>query len=176
MLDLQQFCSTDTFRFNLHKPFRRNGHVYATNGHILVRVADDERYEISDKIATEKVLAKLDSAKFIPAPAVNLPPKAPTQKETCTHCDGLGTQHDCLDCSCECDACEGKGTVDNRPEISTSLCGQYFALDYIRQLYDLPDLEIAPDSVEPMLFRFTGGIGALMPRRNASKTHIEIES
>jgi hypothetical protein len=36
-VDLQGFCSTDSGRQNLQKPFSRGEFTWATNGHVLIR-------------------------------------------------------------------------------------------------------------------------------------------
>lgn len=44
MIDLTPFCAdSDDPRDYLHRPIRYNGHVYGTNGHLMVRVHDDGR-------------------------------------------------------------------------------------------------------------------------------------
>lgn len=183
MIDLQQFCGADDFRPYLQKPFRRNGYVYATDGRILLRVDDDEQYSTVEKVNTERVFEKISAAVFVPAPSVNIPPKAPISERECRDCDGRGTEHDCPDCGCECDTCDGTGRIKDQPEISTSLCGHLFNVDYIRLMFTLPDLEIAPSQAQivdghsalPMFFRFAGGVGALMPLSRQYEKHVEIE-
>lgn len=180
MIDLQKFCGEDDLREQLTRPFRYKGHVYATDGWLLVRVADDEAYPSSDKIAVEKALKLDEPRSFIKAPAVDLPPEEPAETVECEDCDGRGTEHDCPDCQCDCDTCGGKGEIKKDPQISTMLAGQIFNLKYVRALYSLPELEISPNPsgsglLTPLYFRFADGVGALMPRRDKCKTHIELE-
>lgn len=181
MINLQTFCRGDDFRPYLRQPFRYKGHVHATDGRLLIRVADDCAYASSDKVAVEKAL-KLDEPRdFVAAPAVELPPKEPIKTISCNDCDGRGTEHDCPECMCDCDTCGGKGTIEHEPEASATLAGQIFNLEYVRQLYSLPDLEIAPNPADckiftPLYFRFAGGVGALMPMRSEYRNHIKIEA
>ena len=40
-MEITKFCATADPRAYLHKPMRHDGYLYATNGHIAVRIADD---------------------------------------------------------------------------------------------------------------------------------------
>lgn len=179
-INLLQFCSDEEWRPYLRKPFRHDGYVYATNGHILVRVPDDDRYEAHGKINPAKAMVGFDAADFMPAPQVIIPPKIEPKRVECIDCAGRGKEHDCPDCDCTCETCSGNGFVIASPSRSTTIFGHHYNLEYIRQIYALPDLEIAPHSVSigdiiaPLYFRFSGGCGALMPMRSPYREHVDI--
>lgn len=179
-IDLKQFCGDDDFRPYIRAPFRYKGHVYATDGRVLIRVADNQSYQSSDKVAVEKVLDLDAPREFLRAPATKqFPKKRPVEKVRCPDCDGRGTDHDCERCECTCYSCKGSGSIEEKPEVSTIFGGQIFDLEYVRLLYTLPDLEIAPNPADapmftPLFFRFTGGVGALMPMREQYKIHVDI--
>jgi hypothetical protein len=180
VLDLQQFCAVDDdWRPHLNKPFRFKGYVYATDGRMIVRVADDETYPACDKIDPIKVVSPAEHADYINAPKVELPAMEAAKRIECRDCNGRGYEHDCPDCECECEACGGQGYCDEMPETSTTFAGQIFDLKYIRKLYSLLGLEIAPNPGDgviftPLCFRFEGGIGVLMPMSRESKQHVSI--
>jgi hypothetical protein len=179
-IDLQPFCSTDVWRPYLLKPFRYKGYVYATDGLVMLRVADDESFVTTDRVDAERVLAGLQDATFLPAPAVALPPAPIDATIKCPDCDGRGKEHKCPDCDCECEGCDGAGKIKIVSEVSTMICGHIFNIANVRKVDALPGLEIAPASanvadLKPMLFRFAGGVGAMMPMRAKAKDHIEIE-
>jgi len=178
MIDLQPFCGTDETRFYLMKPFTRDGHTYATNGHIMVRV--EPRPEIPDAekpFNQDRPLEGIEAAKFF-RPSFELPP-APAAKGPCTACDGRGYDHDCPDCECVCDVCKGDGDMDVERRITTKIGPKVFALNYARLMLSLPGIEIAelPDKEDgkPLLFKFDGGVGALMPMRGSRNEHIDIK-
>lgn len=181
-LDLQQFCGDDEFRLWLHKPFRFGDHSFATNGHIIVRVAardgDGPPEKASGKLEAilDEIFGRSNSLTFTPPGMVEIPP---AETEECSDCEGRGVDHDCPKCQCRCLSCSGAGKSEVR--ISTNLAGAIFSLRYVRQIAALPGLEVAAGSADaststPMLFRFAGGDGALMAMRSKYKLHIEIEA
>lgn len=180
MLDLQQFCAVDDeWRPHLNKPFRFKGYVYATDGRLLIRIADDESFPAYDKLDPTSFLKQAEQASYIIAPKVELPPVKAAKRIDCPGCNGRGHEHDCPDCECECDACCGSGFIDDTPEVSTMFAGQIFDVKFIRKIYTLPGLEIAPnpggcDLFTPLCFRFDGGLGVLMPMRQEYREHIDI--
>lgn len=180
MLDLQQFCAVDDeWRPYLNKPFRSKGHVYATDGRLLIRVADDESFPACDKVDPTSFLKQAEQASYITAPKVELPAVEAAKHVHCPDCNGRGHEHDCPDCECECGACRGSGSVNDTPRVSTTFAGQTFDLKFIRKLYTLPGLEIAPnpsdcDLFTPLCFRFDGGLGVLMPMRDGYRKHVDI--
>jgi hypothetical protein len=177
MIDLKPFCSSDTDRPNLHKPFSLGELTYATNGRIIVRVprrADVP--EIEHPPNAERVFPKPPATAFRPVGKVDLPPES---IDDCKLCDARGTRHDCPDCSCECEDCDGKGTVSGDVETSLSIGGVPFGLQFVRLIVALPALEIAfpvkPGKDSPLEFRFTGGDGLIMPRSVTADTHLDID-
>lgn len=176
-LDLQQFCGTDETRHYLMKPFSRDGFTWATNGHILVRVAlRPDVPDVEKKFNQNGPLNGLEGATFF-RPKFDLPPK-PMVAE-CLNCEGRGFQHNCPDCECQCATCEGSGASDGERLWSTSIGPKVFALNYVRQVLSLPGIELATLPEQPnedlMLFRFSGGVGALMPMRGEKANHIDIK-
>jgi len=183
-IDLRQFCAHEEIRPDLHKPFRYKGHVYATDGRIAVRVADDPNYE-TGKIAIDKGLKFDEPRTFVKAPRVKLPPMPKPRTVSCIDCDGRGKKHDCPACGCECYTCKGTGSLTERPEVSARFAGQLFDVEYVRMLYSLPDLEYAPSPpsmdgggllFEPMYFRFAGGMGVVMPLSREYPKHVDLEA
>lgn len=183
MIDLQKFCGTDWYRTYLHKPFSLDGFTWATNGHVIVRVDPVEGVEPLPKdrpLNAAATLAGMESATFFP-PSFSLPPEEPVGEIECPSCDGRGHEHDCPECQCACDDCAGKGLIPNEPKTSTTIGGVHFTLKYVHLICALPGIEISHTAkatlgnMRPMLFRFDGGVGALMPRTTKCDQHIEIE-
>lgn len=176
---LQKFCSTDRIRYYLQKPFRKNGYTWATNGHILVRTYIDVTYPENDKAPNVEKILNNDTlqGEFIPINRLTLP-EVKTSEEECDCCFG-GYVHDCPDCHCLCDICEGKGFIgkssdDNK---SADIGGYPYALKYVRILYELEDVKILPKEAvhAPLIFTFKEGAGALMGLARPEKDHITEE-
>jgi hypothetical protein len=127
-------CSTDPYRRNIHRPWRAGEWVYATDGHVLVRVPVGLAPEVGPWVCPENATKLEDRPPNAPgldryleyAPAAWLPmPSLPAQKmETCDICEGLGRYVICADCdgsgavewrrgrhdySAECQECDGHG-------------------------------------------------------------------
>lgn len=178
MLDLQQFCGKEETRFYLMKPFSRGGFTWATNGHILVRVMlRPDIADVDQKFNVAKPLEGIEGRSFF-RPSFELP-AAPTEIGQCETCEGRGFSHACPDCECVCNRCHGSGELDTEKLMSASIGPTAFALNYVRQMLSLPGIEIeelpTEPSERPFLFRFQGGVGALMPMRGERVTHIDIK-
>lgn len=175
---LQQFCSDDPCRPYLTVPFNQEGFTWATNGHILIRLAEMEGFlpcSCAKPIKVSGPIAGLEAATFT-APRWKLPPFDPSFKGPCAVCDGRGFLHDCPDCECACALCNGSGEADPERQMSTSILGRIYALNYVRMIAELPGLEVANNEDErPLLFRFEGGVGGIMPLRTQHESHVEIE-
>jgi len=175
---LKQFCSHDPTRYYLMKPFSQDGYTWATNGHIMVRVAQIDGIAPFDgkAINVARPLKGIEDAQFS-SRAFTLPP-APEELDDCIKCAGRGTEHECPDCDCTCEYCKGTGRVDRESKISTTISGQIVQLAYARMVAGLPGVEVserASEGIAPLFFRFDGGVGALMPLSCKSHDHVEIE-
>ena len=101
MLDLERFCADQNDpRSYLHKPWRDGGWVYATNGHLVVRIADNgarDTPERTDKHPNVREMFRKyiedRACEFLVMPPIPEPKK-------CTHCDGTGFAwaKNCPDC------------------------------------------------------------------------------
>lgn len=176
-IDLQSFCGDDLSWQYLNAPFKQDNFTFATNGHILVRVALRDSDPDLPKGALENInnviLKGVEDAIFSPPPPYTLPPESAFASTRCLSCAGTGRDHECPSCDCDCIDCDGTGTWPTR--VSTTLGAVDFDLTYVRKVLALPGVELAeakPD--EPLLFRFSGGVGALMPLRRKQDNHVEI--
>src|SRR5271166_2898199 len=130
--DLAKFVSTDVERARMARPWSRGEFTYATNGHIMVRIPRlAEVPECSDAPDVEGIVMPLlaDQTETAPLPAYELPK---VDKNECRTCEGRGLEHDCPDCECECDDCDGTGAV--RAHVSIGLCGAIYNADCIELL------------------------------------------
>ena len=122
-MDITKFCAPGDIRHYLHKPMRHEGFLYATNGHIAVRVADDPAIEAEPMPANlqnsvlQKMATDTTDRTWRPVPQVNGAAAKP-----CAYCDGTGRVVECPDCdgdgefehgdhTYECKACDASGWV-----------------------------------------------------------------
>jgi hypothetical protein len=143
-------------------PFSLNGHSYATNGHIAVRVPRrPDIPENKEAPSAERLPWDFSRVKFGPLPQPEL------LSVTCGFCGGLGHKHECPDCRCECKHCNGSGKIiPPRNAVRVRIGKAVFAGQYIEWIQALPGLEIGkPKPSRPLPFRFEGGEGLLMPVR-----------
>jgi hypothetical protein len=122
-IDLQRFCWADDYRKHLRTPWAHKGHIYATNGHICVRVPAPDQAEaifphaVGDSAAG--IFDKVGERQYAPLPEFEM-------GETCHVCRGKGKypQSKCEDCDgdgvivrgrheYECKECDGDGWVDD---------------------------------------------------------------
>lgn len=177
MIDLQQFCAGPDDREYLRTPFSKGDYSYATNGHIMVRVPRDPSLGECKRpdLPVEPPFVNLDDAKFAKITHGTLPILPPDRQEHCEDCDGRGSEHDCPDCQCDCQSCGGTGKQTVRPRISTEIAGRVVNLRYALMVLALPGVEVAAADKGPLLFRFDGGVGVVMPIRGRYAEHVEIE-
>lgn len=172
-IDLVPFTGIDDFRDYLNAPWRRDGKLYATNGHFMIELADDGR----DVPAYDKhpnCTAQFD--KRTPGTFGALPEIPPA--EPCSFCNGKGMcyHEGCPDCDAkgefqhgmhdyECKRCDGDGwfTFPETPAgekpsrcaacdgfgeeagflYGTKVVDQTFANRLLRVVSRLPDVEVA---------------------------------
>lgn len=102
-IDLKRFCAIDDPRPHILKPWRFYGWVYATNGHVCVRIPDNGMPDTPERTSKHPAAHELfarwfgDGPEF--APMIELP-----EPETCRHCDGIGAF-----AAKPCEACDGEG-------------------------------------------------------------------
>jgi hypothetical protein len=157
-INLEPFCAPAEREpgRDLSVPFSLNGHTYATNGHIAVRVPrrpdvpeNKEAPNAEERLpwsmcASGKLPLRPEQLQMLPA-------------SWCPICAGSGNAHVCPNCSCECKNCGGFGEIVAIGEV-------FFNARYILLMRALPGLEIGePKPEAPLLFRFEGGEGLLMP-------------
>lgn len=120
MTDITRFCAINSYRGWMNKPFRREGFLYATNGHIAVRMPNDALVDVGEGDESGKVIAlfeKCEQAEYtwVAVPRVKA-------SKNCTHCDGAGKTSECPDCDgkgefehgmydYQCQRCDGAGAV-----------------------------------------------------------------
>ena len=122
-MDITKFCAPGDIRYYLHKPMRHEGYLYATTGHIAVRIEDDPAIEAEPMPANlqngvlQKMATDTTDRTWRPVPQVN-----GAAAEPCAYCDGTGRVVDCPDCdgdgefehgdhTYECKACNASGLV-----------------------------------------------------------------
>ncbi len=177
-LDLQKFCSVDPCRYYLTRPFSFGEFSYASNGHVMIRIP--RRSEIPEQEKKEvnwnAPLACHEGAQFSPPLDIKLPPLS-DDAEPCVNCFD-GRVHNCPDCECVCEDCNGTGNDIPERRTSTTLNGSLTALRYVRLILSLPGIVIGKSAGEglPIPFQFDGGIGALMPLSRKYPTHIEVSA
>lgn len=126
MIDILQFCEQGS-RCGLDKPFSDRGFVYATNGHILIRVSLNKETEIYANSNPDKALPKIPGdfpgREQINAADVVLPENL----SPCIKCeDGFSTTAECPECNSagtveldsghntyehKCKTCDGEGEI-----------------------------------------------------------------
>lgn len=166
---LQQFCSKDQTRESITTPFSIGAFTYATDGRIMIRVA-----QISGVGDAGEILAKTAPKMFsswtgvgdwkpLPDPFVVVDPP-----RDCQECDASGW-HEC-DCGHEhpCAKCDGKGKITSELKDQVKFGEHTLAGHYVRLASTLPGVQMresAGGRSEPVGLHFDGGEGLLMPLR-----------
>lgn len=167
-MNLDKYCSADTHRVNISKPFSRGEWTYATDGHILVRIPRDQNVpEIKDAPEVERIVPS--NIYLLTFRELHLPvlPPYEEKKQACEDCDGRGSEHDCPDCNCQCENCDGSGEEMVNPRLYVAIDGIPYDLKYLHWLRELPNITVADPATKesPCPFRFDGGEGLIMPVR-----------
>jgi hypothetical protein len=162
-IDLNPFCATkldNPERPYLHNPFSDGEWTYATDGIVLVGVPVVSGMEGSLAAPRAKANALINSIVQIPFSPLSLD-GLPPEPVACSTCNGRGRLHDCPDCECTCEDCDGK----TPKRISVRLRGTVFNAKYLRLIASLPGPLAASIAAFPnaSFFRFNGGIAVLSP-------------
>ena len=176
MIDLRPFCSTETFRPILRQPFSVGNRTYATDGHIMVRVA--RREDVPEQPTAPAVTHLFKDVSHVSWRALRKVEFPEEIKERCSECEGRGTLHDCPDCTCTCEGCDGSGSISGMASIFVG--AGLFNVRYVRLLAALPGI-LVPETVadtaarelSPMPFKFDDGDGLLVGLRRKLDHHID---
>lgn len=157
-IDLQKFCSVkDDSRYFLHAPFSRGKYTYATNGHIVVRVARrDDVPEVDLAPKPESLFKEKPRGKFIPVPKCSA-----VSDLDCKKCEGTGARECNMGHDHECDKCEGTGKTTNHESMKVG------PSHYQKRLLALiQGWEISPEpGMKAAWIRTDGADGLLIPTR-----------
>jgi len=182
---LKQFCHDD--HHTLSAPWSLEEHTYASDGHIMIRVARLPEVPENDRAPdARKILPKAQPAEWFTLPDCKLP-----GLEDCPTCNGKGKDVECPECDgdgevwlknsyneyeCECKSCEGSGQLPECPKCNGTGklypnegiqvgCAKFHP-KYLLRLAALPNCKIGPMApTETAWITFDGGEGVLMPVR-----------
>jgi hypothetical protein len=148
----------------MHNPWIQDGHVYATNGHVILEAPMTSAAlfcAAAKPLRGPKNLAKMFSDAFNAPEWRSLPELPPF--DPCPDCFGKGLVPPELDGAdlWTCDSCEGYGEAFRRIAVGDT----GFCIRYMRLLSSLPSVQISPNGMNPCPFIFDGGRGIVMPMR-----------
>jgi hypothetical protein len=176
LIDLQSFCSPS--RPDANAPFTIGEFTYATDGLIALRVPAVSSARDGGPALIAKAFEDVDDLEFVSVPVVNLPPAGLSLAVRCDECIGTGKVHDCPDCQCKCETCNGESTVSVDADQNTSVefRGLNYGVAIFRRVLPLPGLQwerfLRHDT--PTRFSFDGGVGLLMPLIGTYSNHIKL--
>lgn len=192
---ITRFCGPKDSSELLRQPFRFDGFMYATNGHVAVRMPDDATVDAAQESADNTVIAVFAKTADIPVTWHAIP--AFTSDRPCRACGGNKRVYECPDCDGEgefqhgaydyqCQRCDGNGVVGTPGvgDTCTVCCGtginQYDGLDvahahyakrYLRLIEEcFPGAEIGvpADEHATAMFRRGDVAGLIIPMRRGS--------
>lgn len=175
----------------LRKPIIRDGFIYATNGHVVIRIKECQGIEAveSDQPKNMHVIFDENVTTSFRLEFPVLPPP-----DTCRPCQGSGQSYRCLSCNgqgvfehyghdYDCLTCDGTGQVKRGKETDKIDCwfcdgtghqqqrvivdDKHFDRRYLAKLKDLPGIRFSSGITQdsPAYFVFDDGDGLLMPMR-----------
>jgi len=162
-VDLQAFCADrDDLRYYLFKPFSDGEYTYATNGHIIVRVArlPDVAEEPKAPNVALMISKTARASNWMPVPKVSAPPMI-----ECDECHGTGTYTEVFytgkPYSEPCEWCNHTGKV--KKLVGIRVDNAWFDQGYLSMIQGW---EISPDHMKAAWIRnfAIGADGLLMPR------------
>lgn len=171
-IDLRPFCA-ESSRFMFAAPWVRDGHRYATDGHLCVRLpatgeADTLQADGGPVILDAAVLfsggrGSIDAAgDALPWP-VNA--EVSSEQQPCDRCGGFGRRS-----GLPCDACDGTGSVTE--DIGVFVGVHFIGAKLHRLICSLPNPVYFPgdNDLRPLAFAFDdGGEGRVMGSRDGHR-------
>ena len=164
---LRNFCTGNELRPVTCRPWSVGDYSYATDGSIAVRVVRSEDVPPPEENIT-KTAAMLDGwiaatadVERIALPHVDV---AKGKRWICEKCDGRGYEHDCPECTCDCDDCDGGYRYQ---QVIVMWRGMQVNARIWQLIAALPNSRIAThlSPAGHIAFLFDGGAGICMPMR-----------
>lgn len=164
MVDLKLFSGpSDGLRYDL-TPFSRGDFTFATDGHVLVRIP--RVAEVQERVTAPKIpeqwFDQSEVKEWLPIP--ELP--SPSEPADCPTCHGGDEPpHDCPECACKCDDCDGTGKEIPKP-VGVIVGTRKLSETILTRMKTLPGpvfLQSDGDKHSQCKFKFEGGLGCLMP-------------
>lgn len=134
-MDITKFCATTDPRHYLHKPMRHDGFLYATNGHVAVRIEDDRTIDAGPmpenlQATIPKLLSDNEERTWRHIPQIDH-----SSLRACPFCKGSGCADECPACDGEgefehwddwydCKRCDGGGQVAAQQDDAAAVCGR----------------------------------------------------
>ena len=162
---LESFCEKDRSRYKRDLPFRRGDYVYATDGHIIVRVPPES---YSGQAATEGKFPRVEDLGW--GEEVVKWGKVP-EPRSCKHCKNQRS----VPIECGRDEYNDAEYDENVrvpcPKCCVKIQGQAIAWHLVEPLTRFADeLECGiADGDGPVHFRFDGGNALVMPLKDSEK-------
>ncbi len=159
--DLQKFCGVDDVRDYLNRPWSRDKHTFASNGHIIIAVPRLEDVPENDNAADAiRLFNDAKVGEWLPVPETAMPPEL-----KCPGCEGSGKwEEDGIE-TMDCEDCDGKGKVSDWAQ-NTQIGPARFANRYLALIQGW---EIAPTNHNTAAPIRNGDVkGLLMPIRVAT--------
>lgn len=174
---LKLFCAVDDDREYLNKPIRRSGYLYASNGHIGIRVPDDAEIDANETNQIHNLSELFECGEVDYHPLPEIPAPVP-----CSCCNGTGKRY-----MTKCDECDGTGKIKTSrkteqpesweaceecdgmgearlPQSLTKVGAHAYQNRYLRKIVALPGSRIEhANSLSGAHFIFDGGVGIIMP-------------
>lgn len=189
MIDLQKFCSPNSWRVEFVAPFSVGKYTYATNGCICVRVPRIDGYRepgIGLNVNNiDEMMVK--NQRMVPLPPI---PPGPHYrrchscigggKQKCGLCHGsgevecdMGHMHDCPECDGDsspdgiCEECGGEEVVVQQ-NMPVRIGPRIINANLLRLITDFQDVQLSVEGEREtaMYFHFTGGDGVIMYMNN----------
>lgn len=162
-IDMMPYCNPDSFHLMCSKPWRHGDYIYATDGCILVRVPYSEDYNDVQTTYPEtpnatRFFEKMPS-EWQPLPKIVDPTTQGLDEDFCITVE-------CPEC-CEFHEVRVDGMFNELVRLGEGL---EFARGYLWKLRHLNNVEYGITGEgrdRMMIFRFDGGVGALMPMGRA---------
>lgn len=194
MIDVDKFCGSDNFPKGIQTPFSIGDYTFATDGQIIIKVDKLPEVEQRDDAPDANRLEwrQDEITEWHELPMIDFDELDDCANcwgigfvKTCPECDGdsvvyFENTYNCYETECQtccgngilrgnkddkiCGSCNGTKKQSTSVKVGSASIGSV----YLSMIYSLPDAVIEhSDKTESMVnFKFNGGCGIVMPRRD----------